>query len=53
MWVSRLLSTSLPLLECGDPTSTPRGLFGRNGLMAVHSKSVSSYLIIRSPGSGA
>src|SRR5437016_1836559 len=26
---------------------TPRDLFGRNGLMAVHSKSVSSYLMIR------
>jgi hypothetical protein len=31
----------------------PRGLFGRNGLMAVHSKSVSSYLMIRGSGSGA
>jgi hypothetical protein len=32
---------------------TPRGLFGRNGLMAVHSKSVSSYRMVRCPGSGA
>jgi hypothetical protein len=35
-----------------DP-GTPRGLFGRKGLMAVHSKSVSSYLMIRGSGSGA
>jgi hypothetical protein len=26
---------------------TPRGLFGSNGLMAIHSKPVSSYLMIR------
>jgi hypothetical protein len=32
---------------------TPRGLFGRNGLMAVHSKSVSSYLMIRGPRCGS
>src|SRR3984957_8495118 len=32
---------------------TPRGLFGRNGLMAVHSKSVSSYLMIRGPRFGS
>jgi hypothetical protein len=32
---------------------TPRGLFGRKGLMAVHSKSVSSYLMFDASGSGA
>ena len=38
----------------GSPSlGTPRGLLGRNGLMAVHSKSVSSYLMIRGSGSGA
>ncbi len=31
---------------------TPRGLFGRKGLMAVHLKSVSSYLMIRRSDSG-
>jgi hypothetical protein len=40
--------------RCGPDTEIdPRGLFGRNGLMAVHSKSVSSYLMIRGSGSGA
>lgn len=38
---------------CDKTVGTSRGLFGRNCLMAVHSRSVSSYLMIRGPGSGA
>jgi hypothetical protein len=52
--MGRRTAIKMPLRTSRSLTlGTPRGLFGRNGLMAVHSKSVSSYLMIRGSESGS
>jgi hypothetical protein len=53
-WCSHRNIQKMPLRTRRSSTlGTPRGLFGRNGLIAFHSKSVSSYLMIRGLDSGA